>query len=392
MTGLEPGSHVAIAGAGCAGSSLACEIMARCPGVRVTVFDPAPRSTSERTWCFWDIRPHRFADAVHKRWDRVVVRSPDAEVSVDVSAYPYACIRADDFFRIANETMSHEPCTLRRGVRVEGVTERDEGVELTLRDSNGDSTERFTHLFDGRPPPPAGPGTPGEPLLLQHFGGIEIDASSSPVDTGAVTLMDFAVSQEHGAHFMYVLPFRPDRVLVESTFITPGIPEGIDYEAYASAYARDVLRIDPGRIVYRESGVLPMTLAPLGPKATARVWPIGTRAGIARASSGYAFAAIQHDSARVVDALLAGQNRPRPPRSRLLSTLDRVLLSMLSKDASAAPAVFARLFAAAAPQRLIRFLGDTPRPLDYLAVMWAMPKTRVIQHTLTNPSAWPRGS
>ncbi|MEO1279940.1 MAG: lycopene cyclase family protein, partial [Planctomycetota bacterium] len=204
------------------------------------------------------------------------------------------------------------------------------------------------------------------------------------------TLMDFSVSQQHGAHFMYVLPFQSDRVLVESTYLTTGISEDIDYESNATAYASDVLGIDPSRVVYRESGVLPMTLRPLGPRSTPRVWSIGTRAGVGRASSGYAFDAIQQDSARLVDALLRGQPRPRPPRSPILSMLDRVLLSLLDTHNAAAPDLFARLFQSADTDKLVRFLGDVPRPLDYLAVMWAMPKAQVIRHVLTNPSAWPR--
>lgn len=395
MTRLEPGSRVAIAGAGCAGCSLACELLARCPGVHVCVFDPAVAPTTERTWCFWDLAEHRFQEAVCTRWDRVVIGSTNTRVEVDVSRYPYACIRAEDFFRIAGAAMSSGSCELRRGVAVEAIEEDDQGVELTLADGRGGSTERFTHMFDGRPPTldsgmSGGSGRWGEPLLLQHFGGIEIDTSATPVDAGVATLMDFGVCQDRGAHFMYVLPFRSDRVLVESTFMTPAVSEGYDYASYASEYAREVLGVEPDRVVYRESGVLPMTLGRLGPRASARVWPIGTRAGVGRASSGYAFAAIQADSARVVDALRTGGRRPLPPRSPLLGMLDRVLLSLLSQDPRAALAVFPRLFAGAKPERLVRFLGDVPRVLDYLAVMWAMPKARVVSHLLTHRSAWPR--
>ncbi|NRA59003.1 MAG: hypothetical protein HRU13_12890 [Phycisphaerales bacterium] len=285
--------------------------------------------------------------------------------------------------------MSSESCSIRLGTSVEEINDREDHVDVLLRSGASDSTERFTHVFDGRPPARSAQQS-SEPMLLQHFGGIEIDTSSTPVDPSVATLMDFSVSQQHGAHFMYVLPFQSDRVLVESTYLTTGISEDIDYESNATAYASDVLGVDPSRVVYRESGVLPMTLRPLGPRSTPRVWSIGTRAGVGRASSGYAFDAIQHDSARLVDALLRGQPRPRPPRSSILSMLDRVLLSLLDTHNAAAPDLFARLFQNADTDKLVRFLGDVPRPLDYLAVMWAMPKAQVIRHVLTNPSAWPR--
>ncbi|MEN0019305.1 MAG: hypothetical protein AAF747_00310, partial [Planctomycetota bacterium] len=125
---------------------------------------------------------------------------------------------------------------------------------------------------------------------------------------------------------------------------------------------------------------------------TARVWPIGTRAGVSRASSGYAFDAIQRDTKAVVDAFVSGKPRPRVPRSCVLSMLDRVLISWLASDQTAAPRVFGRLFERAPACSLVRFLADMPRPLDYLAVMWAMPKLGVIGHTMTHPASWPRRS
>ena len=405
MTGelLKPGSRVAIAGAGCAGCSLACEILARCPGVHVSIFDPQQSPTRSRTWCGWEIGDHRFSSAISKRWDRVRIRSDDADITFDASAYPYACIRAEDFFRLAESALASPACDLRRGVSVVGIDERAGGVGVVLRTDKGESSESFDGVFDGRPPARP-PDDPSEPLLLQHFGGIEIELSEpmpEPMpermsetmsDTGTATLMDFTVSQDEGAHFMYGLPFTPHRILLESTFITPEVSSSVDYESNALAYASSTLGVSAPKIVYRESGVLPMTLRPLGPEPTRRVWPIGTRAGIGRASSGYAFDAIQRDSVRVVDALRAGLNRPRPPRAALLGMLDRVLLSLLVAESTSASVVFPKLFGRARPERLIRFLSDVPAPLDYLAVMLAMPKVMVIRHLLTHRSAWPRGA
>ena len=389
---LEPGARVAIAGAGCSGSSLAAELLARCPGIRVSIYDPAPRPNLQRIWCSWEVDQHRFTRAVSKRWTKIAVRSPSGQTVIDTPACPYACVRAEDFFAAADDMLSVPDCTVHRGTAVERIDEHDTGVDLTLRTPEGEVSRRaYALVFDGRPPAAGTDKDRREPMLLQHFGGVELDTSATPADAATATLMDFRVSQEHGSHFMYVLPFSQERVLVESTFITPSVGAGIDYEGNALAYARDELGLDTSRVVYRESGVLPMTLRPLGQKPTARVWPIGTRAGIARASSGYAFHAIQRDTRRVVDALLEGRaDRPGPPRSRLLGAMDRALLSLLSNDQSAAPNVFGQLFAGCAPDRLVRFLADVPRPLDYVAVMLAMPKLDVAGHVLSHPSSWPR--
>ena len=328
-------------------------------------------------------------DAIATRWPHVIVRTPSDEIIFDASAHPYTCIRADDFYRIADRAMASAGCEIIRGTSVASILDHDDGVELEIADAGGARRhERFAAVFDGRPPERAATGS--EPVLLQHFGGVELEVTLGSIDPARATLMDFDVPQQDGAHFMYVLPFSATRVLVESTFMTPSVGGNIDYEANALAYAERSLGIGVSRVVYRESGVLPMTMAPLGPRSTRRVWTIGTRAGVARASSGYAFDAIQRDTVRVVTAARAGRDRPAPPRPTPLGMLDRVLISWLRDDPTAAPRVFGRLFRGVPADRLIRFLSDTPRLMDYLAVMWAMPKAGVIRHVLTSPSAWPR--
>ncbi|MEN0020290.1 MAG: lycopene cyclase family protein, partial [Planctomycetota bacterium] len=233
--------RIAVVGAGCAGSSLAVEFAARGIDADVTLFDPA-EPAADRTWCFWETTPHRFADAITKRWPRVTVRGGGTESTIDVGDTPYACVRASDFHRLAAEAIDASGCTVRRGVSVEAIRETDTGVELDLA-SHGATlgTEKFDFVFDGRPQRKLDAANESEPTLLQHFGGIELAVPAGTLDTSVATLMDFDVPQHDGAHFMYALPFASDRVLVESTFLTPKVGRGIDYEANAMTYAREVL-------------------------------------------------------------------------------------------------------------------------------------------------------
>ncbi|MEM1423595.1 MAG: lycopene cyclase family protein [Planctomycetota bacterium] len=386
---IEPGARVAIAGAGCAGTSIAVELVRSAPGVDITLFDADDAPPIDRTWCSWSVREHAFTDAISERWPRVRVRGNGRDTTCDTGPHPYVCIRGTDFFRLADERLEGN-ATIHRSTRVLDANESADAITLRVRKGDAEREERFDLLLDARTDARPANDTPREPVLIQHFAGFEIDASGADLDTGVVTLMDFDVPQETGAHFMYVLPFSDGTALVESTFMTPPGYRTPDYESYAREYARRELGLDRFDVRYRESGALPMTLAPLGPPPTARTWPIGTRAGVGRASSGYAFDAIQLDTQRVVRALLDRKPRPRPPRSRLLSVLDRVLLSWLADDPSVAPEIFATLFARCPTPALIRFLADRPSAGDLLATMWAMPKRRTVRHALTHPSAWPR--
>lgn len=382
--------RIGIAGAGCSGLSAAAEIVARMPNAEVVVFDPAAEPAGEKTWCYWATREHRFAEAVSERWTRVRVRGGGHDSTVDVSPTPYECVRGSDFFTLAASMLDGSGrCAIRRGNRVAEIEEAGSSVVVHGEGEGGCIEETFDLVLDARPPEMPRLGG-REPVLYQHFGGIEIASSGGRVDPDVATLMDFDVDQREGLHFMYVLPFSRGTALFESTFMTASVDGGVDYEAHALRYAREEMGLDEPRVVYRERGVLPMTMASMGPAATRRVWPIGTRGGVARASSGYAFAAIQADSRRLVDAIIAERPRPSPPRSGLIGALDRVLISWLASDGSVGGRVFGGMFARTPTERLVRFLADEPRAADVLATMWAMPKCRTAWHATTTPSAWPR--
>jgi hypothetical protein len=98
---------------------------------------------------------------------------------------------------------------------------RTAGTRSSPRRRRGGCTAAVA--FDSRPAETRG-GARGvdEVALLQNFVGWEVDAGRPVFDEGVVEMMDFAVSQARGLHFMYVLPFSPRRALVEATYITPG--------------------------------------------------------------------------------------------------------------------------------------------------------------------------
>jgi lycopene beta-cyclase len=107
-------------------------------------------------------------------------------------------------------------------------------------------------------------------------------------------------------------------------------------------------------------------------------------AGIGKASTGYAFDAIQRDSERIVEAIGRGGRRPAPPRSAFSRWLDLMMVGLLRERPEVGPAVFGRLFARAEPERVVRFLTDSGGVLDALAVMRAVPKRAMIRRVASS--------
>lgn len=125
--------------------------------------------------------------------------------------------------------------------------------------------------------------------------------------------------------------------------------------------------------LFEEQGALPMDPV-FQPRIGQRLLPLGVAGGATRPSTGYAFHAIQSRCDDLAQDLLAGR-WPRPARARptLVRMMDRVLLDLLGRRPELAPRIFAALFKRCEPRALVRFLNDSARPTDFVAVAAAIP-------------------
>lgn len=399
-------ADVVIVGAGCAGLSLAARLadpaLGRAlAGRRVVVVDGRTAFPRDRTWCYWDVHPHPFAAAATHNWTRWRVATARGVVERGSARYAYRHVPADAFYAEALARVRRAPhVALRLGAPVRAVT--DEGEALRVDTAAGPI--HAACVFDSRPPgpPDRGGSAGGAPRLVQAFAGAVVRTAAPAFDPAAATLMDFTAPWDGpGVGFGYVLPYAADEALVELAVIAPAAPAP---EALERALARYVRRLTGGRpheARLREAGVIPMDASRVERRPSPRVVRVGLAGGMARPSTGYAFLAIQRDAAAAADALaqaLAGGGPPgaaalctrlgdplgagagawlgacaRPPRGGAAGWLDRVFLGGLASDFAAAPALFARLFAAAPPDALVRFLSDVATPGDVARVVGALP-------------------
>lgn len=374
------GKRVAILGAGCAGISLAHRLLEQLPGIELHILEPREQPQHDRTWCFWQFDDLPPEPSVTHRWHRMRIRTSSSDQAVDCGSTPYCHVPSSRFISRGLELVGSR-CRVHLGTSAAEVIQQSDCIRIEC--SSGAVPDEFDHVFDGRPPPRSNVRN----ALYQHFVGQELEFAHDVLDPGCATLMDFDVDQSAGLHFLYVLPFTPRRALVESTFMTPEIGAAIDYNANIASYCRSRFGSSPVRCLREEQGVLPMAAGHVPCMSSQRVWQIGTRGGIGRASTGYAFDAIQRDSINVCDAFAAGRSRPRPPRSRLLTVLDRLLISLLHSRQELGPGIFEALFERAPAESIIRFLSDRPRPADILRVVSAVPAGPMIGHLLRSPRA-----
>ncbi len=374
-------ADIAIVGAGGAGLSLAAALADAGPRVgRVVVVDARTSFARDRTWCFWDVHPQPFGGAVTHRWSRWRVTAPDGtEVTRTSGRYTYQHVPADAFYADALARIARAPnVELRLGERVLAVEDAGPAAHVVTA---GDVL-RVAHVFDSRPAgssreTKAGSGHPVR--LVQAFAGVAVGTDVPAFDPSAATLMDFTLDWDgSGIGFGYLLPYTACEALVEVAVIADTAPAPGALEAALAGY---VARVTAGARVavrWREAGVIPMDAAPVQRRPSPRVTRIGVAGGMAKPSTGYAFLAMQRDAAHLARAFsqgaAAGGRHPAPAaRGHVAQGLDHVFLRRLRADWAGAPALFARLFARAEPDALVRFLSDVASPRDVAHVVAALP-------------------
>lgn len=385
-----------IVGAGCAGLSLAVHVAmtarhARKPCPRIVLLEPRAAYRRDRTWCGWRVgAAHPFAAAVTHRWSRWAVQDDRRRVVRGSERHPYEHVAADVFYATAQALLATEPAVeLRLGVEVGELIDRGDHViaETTA------GTLRAGLAFDSRPAAPAADTGVDEVALLQNFVGWEVDAGRPVFDPGVAEVMDFAVSQDRGLHFMYALPFTDRRALVEATYITPAAISEAQCEADIRGYLQRRHGLGEFTALFRERGQIAMTTAPTRPRSSPRVIHLGLRGGLAKPSTGYAFAAIQEFSAALAGRIVARPGQPvdpPAPRPATAVAMDRVFLSYVDRHPARAPALFVDLFEKLPPELLCRFLTDHAGPLDNLRVMASTPLGEMTAEVVRSRARWLR--
>ncbi|MCH0564198.1 MULTISPECIES: lycopene cyclase family protein [unclassified Streptomyces] len=369
-----PETEVAVVGAGAAGLSLAHRLADRVPGTRtpsVVLVDapPGPLRPPPRTWCFWEAGRGRFDAAVRADWGRLRVHPPvGAPVEGAIAPLRYKMIRSDDFTCLVERDLGRSPHVRRVEAVVETVEDVAGGARVHMKDADGRSRVLSARwVFDSRP---LGSLPAARTTLLQHFHGWFVRTARPAFEPGTAELMDFRTPQPaHGLSFGYVLPLGAHEALVEYTEFSARTLTASGYDTAVRQYAEEVLRLGAVRTLATETGVIPMTDAPVPRQVGASVFRIGAAGGATRPATGYTFAGVQRQTRAVAAALRRGR-RPVPPavHSARSRAMDAVLLRALDSGRVDGPALFSRLFAEVPLAQLLRFLDGRTRLWEDLSI------------------------
>jgi lycopene beta-cyclase len=268
---------VILAGGGLANALIAWRLRTTRPSLRILLLEQADSIGGNHTWSFHD----SDLDAAQRQWlaPLVSARWPDYDVIFPEHARKldggYASIFSADFARVIEAALGP---ALRLAAGIADLT------PTTVRLAGGEVLHAGA-VIDGR-----GPRATGRLALgYQTFLGQEVRLAA-PHGLTSPVIMDASVAQQGGYRFVYVLPFAPDRVLIEDThYVDTGAwePERLRANIAAYAAARG-WRIE--ETIREEHGSLPIVLA----GDIDRFWAdldgqpcSGLRAGLFHPTTGY---------------------------------------------------------------------------------------------------------
>jgi lycopene beta-cyclase len=363
-----------IIGAGCAGLSLLMRMLDE-PALqkkKILLIDRVPKNQNDRTWCFWEKGKGYFEPVVHHQWNKLYVKHPDGEKTLDLEGYAYKMIRSGDFYRYCFERINRASNVKVEFGEVSGIDSQKGTVAFNQSVYTAESI--FSSVLLN--PPQL---HPDEWYLLQHFKGWVIETENDFFDPGAADLMNFRTSQEHGCTFLYVLPVSTKRALVEYTLFTEKELEPGQYDKGLRDFIANELKLTDYRIAETEQGIIPMTNM-VFPAADGKVMFIGTAGGQTKASTGYTFRFIQQHSSQIVASLVNQKPiKAYPPRFRFY---DSVLLRILAEQKIQGADVFYRMFCKNKAWKVLKFLDNQTHFGEELLIMHSTRKQFFIQAAL----------
>jgi lycopene beta-cyclase len=367
-----------IAGGGLSGLSLAAHLAAGpWRDRKVLIVDDDQQVPTATAWASWSARPELLDAAVWRRFNQIRVHALGTTGVLPLGRYRYRLVRRADLRQ-----------TVRRLLRdCQGFTLEPGHVEVTpdgVALVDGRRVDA-SWVFDSVTHQP--PGIDADARLA--FTGWRIQAPAPVFDPDTPTLFDFRVPQGDGARFVYVLPDDATHALVELTEFVPrhAIPPTADERIAAlTQYTHRTLGIEHPTVLGTESAVVPLRVYP-PPRAYGRVVAIGARAGLVKASTGYAYERIQADS-RAIAASLGQHGHPFATLAarRRYRLLDAVLLRVLDQDPSQLETAFARLFFDNPPERVLRFLDEQSALRDDLRLIASLPPAPYLRALVGRPA------
>jgi len=360
-----------IVGAGLGGLSFLWHLLeSGAPSQRILVIDKDFAARDDRTWCFWGPADAPFADIATARWSQAEVLTRNGGHQTDMGELFYHCVPSRVFRKRVLDRIEATPWITCLSADVSDLGEDDWGAYAET------SVGRFMGTWMVQSIRFMGDDAKREPQypVRQHFGALEVKPATPVFDPERFTLMDFSVPQRNGTTFVYVLPFAPDRALIEHTMFSPTPLSPREHFEAAEAYLNERFDV-PFEIVRREAGDIPMDDRYPSQRAHPHVFNIGIAGGQIKPCTGYTFARVQRYAKDLAEGYARdGKLQEVPDGDMRFRVYDQLLLRVLHDEPEHAVNIFETLLTRSPLDTVFGFLDEQSRLLDEAKLFARLPK------------------
>ena len=359
-----------VAGAGLGGLSFLWHLMECGLGERrVLVIDRGFAPSADRTWCFWGDEDAHFAEIAETSWGRAEVCFDAFKVVEELEEYRYYCVKSEAFRTLVFDRLQEAAgITLVRG-NISEIGEDSDGPYVVTDQGRYDAKWVLQSVRFGDKDAEKSVRYP----VRQHFGGLEIRTHEPVFRPDRFTMMDFRVPQQGGVSFVYILPFAPDRALVEHTVFSSTPMTADAHYRLTDRYIRARLNVDYA-VERREFGDLPMDDRMPSQQSSDHVFNVGIVGGHIKPSTGYTFARVQRHTHTLASAFSrTGRLTPIAESSPRFRLYDQLLLRALQAAPAVGIQIFRALFTNNPLDRVLRFLDERTGVREELTLFRTLP-------------------
>ncbi len=370
-----------IAGGGAAGLSLALHLLKIIsPDQKILIIDKDKKKANDRTWCFWLKDEPPYKDIMFRTWQKIRFNGTGGlQKDFDLLDYRYHMLRGIDFYQHARSALNADHRVKIEVCEIQRILET--ASKAVVQTENGPFTADWvfdsTFLVEQ-----FNPEKRNIHFLMQHFRGWEITTSKPVFDPEAVTMFDFRTEQANAMRFFYILPFSQTHALVEYTLFSKKLLSSAEYNSGLQQYLHEQLHLSASeyQVEEVEDGIIPMTDYPFRRKLGSRILAIGTKGGIVKPSTGYAFLRIQKDCEAIVRSL-KNHGHPwhyfqSPKRYRFY---DSTMLHVMKYHPNSMAQIFSSMFKHNSIQNIFHFLDEDGTLLSDLRILASVPVKPFIQ-------------
>ena len=335
---------------------------------KILLVDKDPKTSNDRTWCFWEKEKGFFQSIVYKEWHNLYLYTHKLTKELKIDPYIYKLIKGIDFYNYCLENIKQYPNVHFVQACVEDLVSNETETFAIVAGKKIYSHYIFNSIILKKPNLSS-----VQYWLLQHFKGWFIETDEPIFDSQSATLMDFRTDQEKGTAFYYVLPFSTKTALVEYTLFSTEVLTESEYEEALKNYIDIQLRIKNYTVHQKEFGVIPMTNYCFASTEN-NIINIGTAGGQTKASSGYTFSFIQKHSKVIVKGLSeSGDPTTYFKKTKRFDFYDSILLHILYHQQLKGEEIFERLFDKNKAASVFKFLDNETSLREELTIINSLP-------------------